>query len=349
MSGRRRAHWLLALLGAGVAVLAIEVAVRLATHAPLLAIGGPQSDRYVDIDPVVGRLPKADISVRLPKGFGITTGAHGTRRNGPSPPRAERPLVLAAGDSFAFGDEVDDQDSWPAVLERLSGGRVINAGVPGFGLDQAVLRAEQLAPVYAPDVIVVGFIPHDVERCEMSYWSGNPKPYFTVVGDALQYHPAPEPARAALDPLKRVLATSVAMDMLFPTFVHWSGPRELRVHDQGRRVACLLMPRLAALARSHRARAVVMAHPQEPDETAANVALAAGVLDCARAAGLEVLDLMPVFAALPPAQRQAMFQGHLSVVGNQFVAAHLAASLKGRGTTRHWDVGPDGPVRSGPE
>ena len=54
------------------------------------------------------------------------------------------PLTLAAGDSFTFGDEVNDDESWPAALEQLTGRRVINAGVPGFGLDQAVLRAEQL-------------------------------------------------------------------------------------------------------------------------------------------------------------------------------------------------------------
>ena len=330
MAERRRgwrSRLTLALLGTIVAALAVEVAVRLATHAPLLALGGPQGERYVDVHPVVGRLPKSNISLRMPKGFTITTGAHGTRSNGPTPPRAERPLVLATGDSFAFGDEVDDQDSWPAVLERLSGGRVINAGVPGFGLDQAVLRAEQLAPVYQPDTIVVGFIPHDVLRCEMSFWSGNPKPYFTVEGDALRAQPAPEPVRSALDPLKWLLSTSVTMDMLFPTFVHWTGPRELRVHDQGGRVACLLMPRLAALARERHLRAVVMAQPQQPDDTAEDAALARGVLDCARAAGLEVLDLLPVVAALPPAQRESLFHGHMTAAGNRLVGEQLAAFL----------------------
>lgn len=330
MAERRRgwrSRLALVLLGTAVAALAVEIAVRLATHAPLLAVGGPQGERYVDVDPVVGRLPKSHISIRMPKGFTITTGAHGTRSNGPTPPRAERPLLLATGDSFAFGDEVDDEESWPAQLERLSGSRVINGAVPGFGLDQAVLRAEQLVPVYAPDTVVVGFIPHDVERCAMSYWSGNPKPYFTVEGDGLRWQPAPAPARTALDPLKWALSASVTMDMLFPTFVHWTGPRELRVHDQGRRVACLLMPRLAALARERHLRVVVMAQPQQPDETAANAELAGGVLDCARATGLEVLDLLPVVAALPAAQRERLFHGHLSAAGNRLIAEQLAAFL----------------------
>ena len=329
MATRRRrwpARLALVLLGTVATALAIELAVRVVTHAPLFVLGGPQGERYVEIDPAVGRLPRSNISVRLPKGFTITTGDHGTRLNGQPPPAAERPLVIATGDSFAFGDEVDDRDTWPAVLERLSGTRVINAGVPGFGLDQAVLRAEQLVPIYRPDVIVVGFIPHDVLRCEMSWWSGNPKPYFDVVGDRLQPRPAPTPESTSLDWLKEALSASVAVDMLIPTFVHWTGPRELRVHEQGPRVACLLMERLAALARRG-TRVIVMAQPQQPDEPAADGELARGVMECARAQGLETLDLLPLVAAMAPAERQALFSGHMTVAGNRLVGEQLAAHL----------------------
>ena len=329
MSSRRRGWrarlWLVVLGTVGSALL-IELTVRLVTHAPLFVLGGPQGERYVEIDPV-GRLPRSNISVRLPKGFTVTTGDHGTRSNGQPPPAAERPLMLATGDSFAFGDEVDDPDAWPAVLERLSGQRVINGGVPGFGLDQAVLRAEHLADVYRPDTVIVGFIPHDVLRCALSYWSGNPKPYFDIVDGTLRLRPAPAPEPTALDPLKRILSASVALDMLVPTFVHWTGPRERRVHDQAPQVACLLMQRLAALARAGHARVVVLAQPQQADETADDAELVRGVLDCARANQLETLDLLPVVAALPPAQRQALFSGHMTVAGNRLVGEQLAAFL----------------------
>ena len=53
--------------------------------------------------------------------------------------------ILAVGDSFTFGDEVNDGQTWPAQLQLLTGRRVLNGGVSGYGFDQIVLRAEQLA------------------------------------------------------------------------------------------------------------------------------------------------------------------------------------------------------------
>src|SRR6478736_5628657 len=44
--------------------------------------------------------------------------------------------VLTVGDSFTEGWEVKNEESWPAVIERLTGIPVVNAGVGGYGTDQ---------------------------------------------------------------------------------------------------------------------------------------------------------------------------------------------------------------------
>ena len=67
-----------------------------------------------------------------------------------------RPTILAVGDSCTYGDEVSDNETWPAYLEAEMGTRVWNAGVFGYGLDQAVLRAEVLLPKLKPDILIVG-------------------------------------------------------------------------------------------------------------------------------------------------------------------------------------------------
>ena len=105
------------LLGTTVVLLLIELSVRIATHT-VFSLGGPNSGRYAVVDPVAGRIPKAGISIHHPRGFNISIGEYGTRRNGNPPPPAARPPILAVGDSFAFGDQVDDRYSWPAILER---------------------------------------------------------------------------------------------------------------------------------------------------------------------------------------------------------------------------------------
>ena len=319
---------LLAVGGAVAAVLLIELAVRIATGS-LSSLGGPNSQRYGITDPVLGRIPKPGVSMRHPtKGYTVTIGAHGTRNNGATEPRADRPLTLALGDSFAFGDDVDDAGSWPAQLEHQLGRQVVNAAVPGFGIDQMVLRAEQLAGVYAPETIVVGFIPHDVLRCEMSYWQGLPKPYFEIDAAGLRLHALPPASPVAFARLKRWLAASVTLDLLFPYFLHGEGPAALAVHQQGAEVACRLMARLAELGRVRGARIVILAQPQAPDTPPEYLALKDRVLACAAANGLATLDLFPVFGRLSPEERAALFEGHLTVAGNRLVATELARFLE---------------------
>ena len=49
--------------------------------------------------------------------------------------------VAAFGDSFVYGNEVRDEDTWCALLEAGAGDlEVLNYGVGGYGLDQAFLR-----------------------------------------------------------------------------------------------------------------------------------------------------------------------------------------------------------------
>ena len=308
-----------------VGLLLVELSVRVYTGS-LFAPPADDERRYSIIDPVVGRVPRAGVAIRHPKGFTVTIGEHGTRSNGETVARAARPVTLAVGDSFAFGDEVDDADAWPAALERLSGGRVINAAVPGFGLDQAVLRAEQLAEIYDPDTIIVSFIPHDVIRCEMSYWSGNAKPYFDIDSAGLRLHAAPVPARSVWAPLKQLLSRSLAIELLFAKYLHWDGPDTV-VHDRGREVACRLSGRLAALERSRHVRIVILAQPQALDAMSGDVEIKNGVLACAVANNLLTLDLFPVIDALPQEQRMRLFKGHMTAEGNRLVATELARFL----------------------
>ncbi len=304
----------------------VEIALRVATHAPLLAAGATEHQRYSIPDAVLGSIPRPGIVLHDASRI-ITIGEHGVRGNGNSPPRADHPVMLVVGDSFVFGDGVSDDESWPAILERLSGGRVINAAVPGFGLDQAVLRAEQVAAVYAPDIIIVGFIPDDVLRCEMSYFSGRAKPYFDVDGSGLRLYPAPVPS-PLVSALKRTLSVSVTMDVLFPRFMDWDGPEAMVVHHRGREVACRLMERLAVLGRARSASIVVVAQPERPTAAPEDLEIKNGVLTCAQASHLLTVDQFPFLESIPLAQRTQLFPRHMSPEGNRLVAAELARFLE---------------------
>ena len=85
----------------------------------------------------------------------------------PAPPR---PLVLALGDSMTFGEGVESEQAWPAVLERALRVRVVDGGVPGYGSPQMRGRLHRLLPALRPDLVIVALSPHwDQQRCAQPF------------------------------------------------------------------------------------------------------------------------------------------------------------------------------------
>ena len=74
--------------------------------------------------------------------------------------------IATVGDSFTFGDEVSFEASWPNRLEQQLGSKtqVLNFGVTGYGIDQAYLRYLRDVRPWHPNLVVLGFIEHDLYR-----------------------------------------------------------------------------------------------------------------------------------------------------------------------------------------
>ena len=74
--------------------------------------------------------------------------------------------IALLGDSFAFGEEVPYEESYGYHLEQMLGSpfRVLNFGVPGYGLAQMFLRHERDVRPWKPKVSIFGFISGDLRR-----------------------------------------------------------------------------------------------------------------------------------------------------------------------------------------
>jgi hypothetical protein len=87
-----------------------------------------------------------------------------------TPPLETGSLVIALGDSYTFGKEVNDEETWPWQLSERLGMPVRNHGVPGYSPVQAALKLERLAGAYPEARVAVLAIMHkNVKRMVSRY------------------------------------------------------------------------------------------------------------------------------------------------------------------------------------
>lgn len=266
-------------------------------------------------------------------GFGEsfhTIDSDGVRFSG-EPAVSSDGSILAVGDSFTYGDEVVDEEAWPAQLQRLTGRRVVNGGVTGYGFDQIVLRTENLYAIHRPSIIIASFIADDIYRAEMRRLWWRDKPWFAIEDDQLVLKGVPVPKRKRL-PLEirhRIDGVLLGLPQILQHLLGYHS----RIHraGQGLVIAQRLTERLARLQAERQLKIIIVA--QYPpavwvDTTIANKErrLTQAILNCAATYGLGTLDTYPRLATEP---KPLNFYGfsHMNARGNLMIASLLAARL----------------------
>ena len=84
-------------------------------------------------------------------------------------PPADALRIAAFGDSFTADDDVDDERTWTRQLELALAdlgmrAQVLNFGVGGYDMGQAYLRWGELGRQFAPDIVIFGFQPENLDR-----------------------------------------------------------------------------------------------------------------------------------------------------------------------------------------
>lgn len=108
-------------------------------------------------DPELGYVLKPDFQIegkdnRLYPGVGIKINSLGYR----SAEIDSRPRILLVGDSVAFGFGVQPEGTIASQLEDKLDGKyqVINAGVPGYNIEQWRIMANRAASILEPDLVI---------------------------------------------------------------------------------------------------------------------------------------------------------------------------------------------------
>jgi len=116
------------------------------------------------------------IPMRFDKnGFRVPVGDTPAKSNG-------RPLVLALGCSFTYGDAVYARDTYPYLVGQSLTGTTKNAGCCSCGLSQMLILAGRLIPAHKPDYLIVQYSPWLISRSLRPFaptdGGKSPGPYF---------------------------------------------------------------------------------------------------------------------------------------------------------------------------
>ena len=248
-------------------------------------------------------------------------------------------MIVALGDSMTEGYAVGNDETWPAHLERLTGRRVLNAGVRGYGLDQIVLRAERIVPELKPSTVVLAFIADDILRTALSVRDARGKPYFIPEGEGLALHNVPVEVvgrSSLMMAARQLLGYSHLVDRIVNRLgvqQFWYG-REVAAGVDPFIVSCRLMERFAGLVKRAHANALVVALPEQGVFFDAKAAAGqhealTEVLGCAARAGLPTLNAFAAFEKESVGRDIDTYYAmmHFTDRGNAITARAIAAAL----------------------
>ncbi len=231
--------------------------------------------------------------------------------------------VLLLGDSFTFGDEVSDDETFAHYLQKLAPSiEVINAGVSGYGHDQMLLTLREFGSSYRPDIVVLGFIENDMNRNRLGF-RDYAKPKFVIANDSLvlQGTPVPRPAAVLnwnwLWPRTLEVASTIAWKIRMAT-----GSEQRAVEE----ITSRLLAETARVSESIGARMVFLYLPIG-SEISTDTAKTPGevYLDgwCTTRTDVECVTARPCFAAGIANRVQYKQTGHWGPAGHRTVATAL--------------------------
>ena len=260
--------------------------------------------------------------------------------------------IITIGDSFTYGAQVKHEQSFPSVLEsRINGAEVLNMAVPGYGLDQAVLKYLRYGEQFFPDILIFGVHTHDYFRNRLAFFTA-PKPIFRYRQETDEIHLVNSNLRTPeqnYERLKKQLGGPTLYSYAFARksflLAYWKRtfPNvQQDYHDTSKKIVEHLFSLLLDSLKATNTLLLVIQIPHSyrfSGDTALSQSYnqweRKNLIKVYEKLGIPFMDLLLVFAENYNRKtviedfylKSANFTGHLSVEGNEVVAKHILNKL----------------------
>jgi hypothetical protein len=258
--------------------------------------------------------------------------------------------IVCSGDSFTFGDGVDNSRTWCQVLESLNGRlQTVNLAETGYGIDQMYLWYQRNAGSLEHQVQILAFIADDFRRIELSNLGGYGKPVLKIRGGDLAEANVPVPKASAVE---RWLAQKPSPLLQFRSLAMANGLVD-RLRSAGKPVAQdpsedermvfdKIVERLKDINHKKNSSLVLVFLPtwRDYDPAGPSAPWRRFLREEAARRGVVLIDLIEEFQKLPVTTKDAMFiwpgssqyyaesPGHYSDPGNEYIARQLYSRLE---------------------
>jgi len=236
--------------------------------------------------------------------------------------------VLMFGDSFTFGDEVSDDETYAARLEQLlPRTEVLNLGVHGYAHDQMLLYLREVGADYHPDLVLLGFVADDMER-NLRGFRDFAKPRFELSGTQLILRDTPVPRPEEI--LARERYRSRFLDLLLLLSEEVRSPSAATEAEKRDRLTAAILDEFRRTVVQVGARAVFVYLPMEQELEQKSDRPTGGedfFLRYCHDRGVVAVDLRPAFLARLGESPRFMPHGHWAPQEHRIAAEVIAGAL----------------------
>jgi hypothetical protein len=289
---------------------------------------------YTEYDAELGWIAKP--SVALPdfwsKGVGVQTNRQRFRATGDVQPAVApgKMRVICSGDSFTFGDGVDNPQTWCQQLAS-SDARIepVNLGQGGYGADQAYLRFLRDTKALKYQVHLFAFIDDDLRRMQANTFLGFGKPVLTLENGVVTPGNIPVPRTATSHPwliaLPRALMET-RMAVFVTRVLNKYGPAPAPTAEKDAETRNLLRAMFGELKRVNQQRGgtLFLVHLPTIGELGGIDPWSGFVGETAQQEGIPLIDVVSAFRTRTEARSFFLSAGtaggHYNAAGHAFVA-----------------------------